>query len=79
MITFKRAVTGETSAALFVVGVAAFAVSALDPLFGPIAVFTMVMGALAAVAVWWQRSGTAHPSIREDETQVEDRTPIEPK
>jgi hypothetical protein len=79
VITFKRAVTGQTSGALFVIGIAVFALTALDPVLGPIAAVIMAMGVLAAIGVWWQRSRATHPSIREDDAENEDRTPIEPK
>ena len=79
MITVKRAVTGQMSVALFIVAIAAFALSALDPVVGPLVAVLIGLGVLAAIAVRWQRGGVSHPSIREEVAKDDDRAPIEPK
>jgi uncharacterized membrane protein YbaN (DUF454 family) len=63
VITFSRDVVGQMSVGLFLVGVAAFAVSLLDAGFGPIAQVCVGLGVLAAAALWWLHRGEAHPSI----------------
>jgi membrane-bound ClpP family serine protease len=77
IIVVKNAV-GTVGLGLFLVGIAAFVYSALDPAFGPIAIGSILGGAVVAAFLLRRRPTTPHIDPRQVDVPEPPR-PIEPR
>jgi membrane-bound ClpP family serine protease len=78
-ITFSRNPTGTVGIGLFIVGIAAFVLSALHPLFGPLAGGCIGAGVVCAVVLARRRTRVPHIDPRDPSNTEERPSPIEPR
>jgi hypothetical protein len=79
-ITVRRTVVGTMSALVFALGLAAFVLSFLEPMFYPLAWLSLLGGLVIAVLLWLKQSWSFHSSLsRELEGQPEEHRPIHPR
>jgi hypothetical protein len=78
-ILFSKNPTGTVSLGLFLVGIAAFVLSAVEPFFRPIAVGTVIGGAGVAVLLWRRRPRRLSIDPRQPSTPHQPPPPIEPR
>jgi len=77
-IVVNKNAVGTVGLGLFLLGIGAFAYSALDPAFGPIAIGCMAGGGLVAAILARRRSVTPHIDPRQVEVDPPP-PPIEPR
>ena len=77
VITFSRQVASQMGAAVFLLGIAAFVLSALDPSFRPLAIVAFLGGVVCATILCVRHTFSKHPSLKE-ERSPEDSKPIDP-
>jgi len=79
-ITVRRTVVGTMSALVFALGLAAFVLSFLEPVFYPVAWLSLLGGLVIAVLLWLKHSRSSHPSLSHElEGQPEEHGPIHPR
>jgi hypothetical protein len=79
MIVFGRKVPGAMSPALFCLGIAAFVIGALHPVFAPIAIPAFVAGCVCAAVLWRIHAPSRHPSIRDNVAPEDSGKPLKPR
>ena len=79
-ITVRRTVVGTMSALVFALGLAAFVLGFLEPMFYPLAWLSLLGGLVIAVLLWLKHSRSSHPSLSHElEGQPEEHRPIHPR
>ena len=79
MITVRRVVVGNMSAALFGLALLGFLLGALDPFFRPLVWISLGSGALVAIALWARHRRSSHPTVSHLEPDPDAGKPIHPK
>ena len=78
-IIVRRTVVGRMSAAVFMLGVAAFLLGFVHPWFFPLAWASLIGGAVLAVLIWIKHQRSFHPTVSHLATDREEHEPIQPR
>jgi len=80
MITFSPRVAGQMTLALFLLGIASFALSVIEPVFAPIAIVALAGGAAGAGLLWRRHMMMRRPTLSAPSREEEDDArPIQPR
>ncbi len=78
-INVRRDVTGKMSALVFALGIAAFLLGFVQPMFYPLAWISLVGGVVIAILLWARHRRSSHPTLSHVERETEEHTPIQPR
>jgi hypothetical protein len=78
-IIVRRTVVGRMSAAVFLLGVAAFLLGFVHPWFFPLAWASLIGGGVLAVFIWTSHKRSSHPTVSHLATDPDEKKPIQPR
>jgi hypothetical protein len=78
-IIVRRTVVGRISAAVFLLGVAAFLLGFVHPWFFPLAWASLLGGGVLAVLIWTRHQRSSHPTVSHIATDSDESRAIQPR